>query len=74
MTTITLPSIPVPTGCEAQAALLFRSLQQFFRFTAEPSVVEDAAMRSVTSSFEHALEAGAKQAEQAAHLPTQTAA
>lgn len=74
MTTITLPSIPVPPGCEAQAALLFRSLQQFFRFAAEPSVVEDAGMRSVTSSFEHALESGAKQAEHAAQPSFSSAA
>lgn len=67
--TITLPDITIPPGCEGQAAQLLRGLNQFFQFTARPDVISDPAMRSVTTSLEHALNEGAKEAEAAARKP-----
>lgn len=63
--TITLPSITVPPGCEQQAAQLLRGMTALFQFTANPNVVTDPAMRTVTTSLEHALNQGALQVEEA---------
>lgn len=65
MTTISLPQIHIPDGCESAAAELFEGLKQLMTFSANPQVVENPAMRTVTAGLEHSLDSAATQARAA---------
>lgn len=60
--TISLPDINVPEGCEAQAAEIIESVGNMIAMLGNPAVVNDPAMRTMTTSFEHSLNHGKQQA------------
>lgn len=60
--TIQLPAINVPEGCEERAAEIMESVGNMIAMLGNPAVVIDSGMRAMTTSFEHSLNQGKQQA------------